>query len=65
MVHRVFHKKASVQRLIIKISTEEELVDVSEYLPYNLWLINFSRVGIWNNNEQYSVPIQPKCNNYG
>ena len=34
-------KKYSAKRLNTKISTEVELVDVSEYLPYNLWLILF------------------------
>ena len=39
MVHGLFKKKTSVKRINTKISTEEELFDVSEYLPYNLLLI--------------------------
>ena len=41
MGHRVFHEKPSMQRLNTKIFTEVDLVDVSEYLSYNLWLIFF------------------------
>ena len=44
MGHEGLHKKLSVQRLNTKISTDAELVGVSEYLPYNLWLI-FSCMG--------------------
>ena len=35
------HAKASVQKLNMKISTETETVGVSEYLPYNIWMMNF------------------------
>ena len=37
----VIHSKSSKQKLNTKSSTETELVGVSEYLPYNIWLINF------------------------
>ena len=39
--HGVMHEKASVQRSNKEISTEEELVGVSKYLPSNLWLMLF------------------------
>ena len=35
------HAKSSKQKLNTKSSTEAELVGVSEYLPYNIWLVNF------------------------
>ena len=35
----MFHKKALVRRLNTKRSTEADLVGVSEYLPYNLWIM--------------------------
>ena len=50
--HGVFHKTLSVQRLNTKISTESKLVGVSEYMPYNLWLMIFLHgqgYGIMNN----------------
>ena len=37
----MIHGKSSKQKLNTKSSTESELVGVSEYLPYNIWLINF------------------------
>ena len=37
----IVHGKSSKQKLNTKSSTESELVEVSEYLPYNIWLINF------------------------
>ena len=52
MGHGVFYKKASVQILNTKISMEVELVGVSEYMPYNLWLMIFLHgqgYGIMNN----------------
>ncbi len=39
--HRTLHTKSSKQKLNTKSSTEAELVGVSEYLPYNIWLTNF------------------------
>ena len=44
MVHEVLHEKAWLQRLNAKISMEAELVGVSEYMPYNLWLMIFFMV---------------------
>ena len=35
------HCKSSKQKLNTKSSTESELVGLSEYLPYNLWWVNF------------------------
>ena len=35
------HTKSTRQKLNTKSSTEAELVVVSEYLPYHIWLINF------------------------
>ena len=37
----VIHAKSSKQKLNVKSSTEAELVGVSDYLPYNLWLLMF------------------------
>ena len=37
----VVHAKCIIQKLNVKSSTESKLVGVSEYLPYNLWLILF------------------------
>ena len=35
------HNKSSKQKLNTKSSTEAEIVGVSEYIPYNIWLVNF------------------------
>ena len=35
------HCKSSKQKINTKSSTESELVGLSEYVPYNLWFINF------------------------
>ena len=37
----VLHAKSSKQKLNTKSSTEAEVVGLSEYLPYNLWLLHF------------------------
>ena len=37
----VIHTKSSKQKLNTKSSTEAELVGVSKYLPYHIWLVNF------------------------
>ena len=37
----VLHRKCSKQKLNVKSSTEAELVGVSEYIPYNIWLLSF------------------------
>ena len=37
----IIHAKSSKQKLNTKSSTEAEVVGLSEYLPYNIWLINF------------------------
>ena len=38
-----FHARLSKQKLNMKSSTETELVGVSEYLPFNIWAVNFLR----------------------
>ena len=65
MGHEVLHEKVSVQRISKKGSTEAELVGVSEYLSCNLWLTTFFALAVICNNNQYNVPRQPKCNEYG
>ena len=35
------HAKSSKQKLNTKSSTEAEVVGISEYIPYNIWLMNF------------------------
>ena len=35
------HARSSKQKLNTKSSTEAELVGLSEYIPYNIWLTNF------------------------
>ena len=35
------HSKSSKQKLNTKSSTESELVGMSDYLPYNIWWVNF------------------------
>lgn len=35
------HNKAAVQKLNTKSSTESEIIRVSKYLLYNIWMINF------------------------
>ena len=37
----ILHGKSSKQKLNVKSSTEAELVGVSDYLPYNIWLLMF------------------------
>ena len=37
----VIHAKSSKQKINTKSSTEAEVVGLSEYLPYNLWLLSF------------------------
>eukprot|EP00957_Ditylum_brightwellii_P087193 6636771-Ditylum_brightwellii.AAC.1 len=37
----IVHGRASKQKLNTKSSTEAEVVGVSEYIPYNIWLIHF------------------------
>lgn len=39
----IIHGKSGKQKLNVKSSTEVELVGVSEYLPYNIWLMMFMR----------------------
>ena len=39
----ILHGKSSKQKLNVKSSTEAELVGVSDYLPYNIWLLMFLR----------------------
>ena len=37
----VLHGKSTKQKLNVKSSTEAELVGISDYLPYNMWLMIF------------------------
>ena len=39
--HGILHGKSSMQKMNVKSSTEAELVGVSEYIPYNIWLMMF------------------------
>ncbi len=39
----IIHGKSSKQKLNAKSSTEAEIVGLSEYLPYNLWMKNFMK----------------------
>ena len=39
--HGTIHTKSSKQKLNTKSSTEAELVGMSDYLPYNIWMTNF------------------------
>ena len=71
MGHGVLHEKVLVQRLNTKSLTEAELVGVSEYLTYNLWLIIFLQVqiyGIMNNilyqDNQIVIRIDKNGRNY-
>ena len=41
MGHGLLHCKSGKQKLNVKISTETELVGMSDYVPYDLWLIMF------------------------
>ena len=41
MGYGMLHCKSHKQKLNTKSSTEAELVGVSDYLPYNIWLIYF------------------------
>jgi hypothetical protein len=52
MGYGILHGKSSKQKINVKSSTESELVGVSEYLPYNIWLMMFMGAqgyGIENN----------------
>ena len=46
------HTKSTKQKLNTKSSTEAELVRVSEYLPYHIWLINFLKYQGYNVKEK-------------
>ena len=35
------HNKSSKQKLNTRSTTESEVVGVSEYLPYDIWQVNF------------------------
>ena len=41
MGYGIVHDKSSMQKINTKSSTEAELVGISEYIPYNLWLLHF------------------------
>ena len=48
----VIHTKSSKQKLNTKSSTEAELVAVSEYLPYHIWVVNFMKSQGYNMNKK-------------
>ena len=56
----VLHGKSVKQKLNVKSSTEAELVGVSDYLPYNIWLMMFMSDQRVRNCRQYAVSRQPK-----
>ena len=37
------HARSGKQKINTKSSTESELVGLSEYVPYNIWLVNFMK----------------------
>ena len=37
------HARSRKQKINTKSSTESELVGLSEYVPYNIWLVNFMK----------------------
>ena len=39
--HGIVHSRSSRQKLNTKSSTEAELVGLSDYVPYNVWITNF------------------------
>ena len=41
MGYGIIGSKSTIEKLNTKSSTEAELVGVSEYLPYNIWLLHF------------------------
>ena len=48
----IIHSKSSKQKLNTKSSTEAELVAVTEYLPYHIWMVNFMKSQGYNINEK-------------
>ena len=48
----VIHTKSSKQKLNTKSSTKAELVAVSEYLPYHIWVVNFMKSQGYNVNKK-------------
>ena len=69
--HGVLHEKALVKRLNINSSMEAELLSVSEYITYNLWIMIFLHVrgyGILNNivyqYNQSSIRMENNGSNY-
>eukprot|EP00957_Ditylum_brightwellii_P074993 5699289-Ditylum_brightwellii.AAC.1 len=52
MGYGIISGKSAMEKLNVKSSTEAELVGMSEYLPYNIWLLMLLRAqgyGIVNN----------------
>ena len=43
MGRRTLHSKLSKQKLNTRSTTESKVVGVSEYLPYDIWQVNFFR----------------------
>ena len=48
----ILHGKSSKQKLNTKNSAEAELVAVSDYLPYHIWMVNFLKCPGYNINRK-------------
>ena len=53
----IIHRKSSKQKLNTKSSTKAELVAVSDYLPYHIWMINFLKYQGYEINEKNCIKI--------
>ncbi len=49
--HGTLHTKSSKQKLNMRTSTEAELVGVSDYLPYNIWMTKLTNNVIFQDNQ--------------
>ena len=47
------HNKSSKQKLNTRSTTESEVVGVSEYLPYDLWQVNFLKEQVYDIRNNY------------
>ena len=50
----ILHGKASKQKINMKSSTESEIVGLSEYLPYTLWIGYFLEAQGYKEKVQFS-----------
>ena len=44
----IIHGKASKQNINVKISTEADLIGMSEYISYNMWLMMFLKEQVYD-----------------